>query len=116
MTRFFLEHGADPNAVSEDGETPLHLAVRQDIHGREWASGNEDRWNDPDFRIEVTLDLIDYGPDSKEEYYRTLDLIDQHRLNVLDTLLAHPAIDITARDAYGDSVLHCIRYGKQASQ
>jgi ankyrin repeat protein len=67
MTRFFLEHDADANAVSENGETPLHLAVRQDIHGQKWTPGNGDRWNNPDFRIEMTLDLTGSGSDSEED-------------------------------------------------
>ncbi|EXK78120.1 hypothetical protein FOQG_17185 [Fusarium oxysporum f. sp. raphani 54005] len=53
MTRLFLERGADSNAASKYGETPLHLALRQDIHGRKWTAGNGDRRNDPDFRTEV---------------------------------------------------------------
>jgi len=116
MARFFLEHGANPNAVSEYGETPLHLALKQDIHGRKWVPGNGDRWNDPDFRIELMLDYIAYDSDGEEEYHIAMDTIHKHRLDVVNTLLDHPEIDMTARDAYGASLLHCIRYGESGSQ
>ncbi|EGY23740.1 ankyrin repeat protein [Verticillium dahliae VdLs.17] len=43
MTRYFLDHGANPNAVSECGETPLHLAVRQDIYDWKRPFGKRDR-------------------------------------------------------------------------
>jgi hypothetical protein len=53
------------------------------------------------FRIEVALELIGYGSDGNEGYSETLDKISEHRLSVLDALLAHPTIDITARDLLG---------------
>ena len=83
MTRFLLEHGADPNALSEHGETPLHLALRTTILGTRcedaWV---EDPWMYP----------------APEE--------------VLDALLADHRILVIAIDDEGGSHLHCVRYGK----
>lgn len=36
MTTFLLQHGANPNAQSDIGDTPLHLAIRSRILGREY--------------------------------------------------------------------------------
>ena len=33
MVQFFLDHGADPNAVSYCRETPLHLTLYKNVHG-----------------------------------------------------------------------------------
>ena len=113
MTTFLLEHGADPNAVSEDGETPLHLAVRQDLHGFKRNSRYSDRWNHGDFRIEMPLDHIPpHNSDCEEEFSSTWRTISYHRLLILDALLTHPGIDVNARDRYGASPLHSFNYGK----
>ena len=116
MTTFLLKHGADPNAISEYGETPLHLAVKQDLHGLKRNTGYSDRWNDTFFRVEVWLELIGHDSEDTEEYRSTSRIVDEHRLGVLDALLTHPGIDFNARDAYGASPLHSFRYEKESFQ
>ncbi|CRK41915.1 hypothetical protein BN1723_015991, partial [Verticillium longisporum] len=77
MTRYFLDHGANPNAVSECGETPLHLAVRQDIYDWKRPFGKRDH----------------HGTDDEEEYSKIMGMINKHRVDIIDALLNHPEID-----------------------
>jgi ankyrin repeat protein len=43
MTGLLLDHGADPNALDENGDTPLHLVIRSRVSGYKyddlWVSG-----------------------------------------------------------------------------
>ncbi|EGY16418.1 uncharacterized protein VDAG_07582 [Verticillium dahliae VdLs.17] len=87
-----------------------NLAVKQDMHDWKRPLGNRDGWNSPDFRFEVTLDRIDHGSDGEEEYSETTDIFDKQRLEVLDALLAHPDIDVTARDTLNAVLPHYIRH------
>ncbi|KAI4620747.1 uncharacterized protein J4E87_007075 [Alternaria ethzedia] len=87
MTSFLLKHGADPNALSEHGETPLHLALRRTILGKEC----KDAWDT----------VYPWMNPATEE--------------VLDALLADHRVSVTAVDDKGEGPLHCIRYGKPGS-
>jgi ankyrin repeat protein len=107
MTKFFLDHGADPNALSEYGETPLHLNQRTSLYGTQYG----DSWRNQSYRVEQR---------SKSTWYR--DLIDptfstvaSARQRILDTLLAHPSSSTAARDYQSENLLHCIKYGKPES-
>ena len=116
MSKFFLQHGTNPNAASQYGELPLHLALKQDLQGPEWSNGDEDYWNSPEFKIEYSLDLIDLDPDSVDEYIETHSLVEKQRLAILDILLNHPLANSTARDCFGKTPMHCVRYGTSAAQ
>ena len=87
MTKFLLAHGADPNALSEHSETPLHLALRATILGHKC----EDDWDQVRFR----------NPHAHNE--------------TLDALLADPVTSLTAADINGESSLHCVAYGRPGS-
>jgi len=87
MTKFLLEHGADPNALSEHGETPLHLALRARILGHKF----EDDWDQVDWRTTY----------SQKE--------------ILNVLMADPRTSLTAVDTDGESCLHCVCYGEPES-
>ena len=68
MGEFLLQREANPNATSNYGETPLHLALKRDLYGPKWP-GTVDHWNSPESKIEVLLDLdlCDWDPDNEDE-------------------------------------------------
>jgi ankyrin repeat protein len=107
MTEFLLDHGADPNALSEYRETPLHLNQRTTLCGTQYR----DDWVDEYYRVEYR---------SKSTLYR--DVIDptfstatSARQRILDTLLAHPKTSTATQDCQEENLLHCIKYGKPES-
>ncbi|RII13199.1 hypothetical protein CUC08_Gglean004499 [Alternaria sp. MG1] len=107
MTKFFLDHGADPNALSEYGETPLHLNQRTTLYGTQ----HKDSWIDQRYRVEQH---------STSNWYRdksdpTVSIAASTRERILDTLLAHPNTSTAAQDYQGENLLHCIEYGKSES-
>jgi ankyrin repeat protein len=108
MTTFFLEHGADPNALSDYGETPLHLTLRTTLFGSKY----QDDWTDSYLRAEYLWDFLDFEEDDVDAVLTEISL---KREGVLDALLSDPGISLTATDYKGESPLHCIRYGKPES-
>jgi hypothetical protein len=59
MTKFPLEYGADSNALSNHGETPLHLTLRTALFGAKY----QDDWNDSNLRAEHPLEFLDFEED-----------------------------------------------------
>lgn len=118
MTRFLLDKGANPNALSEYGETPLHLALKRDLHGPGWNNrlGPVDYWKEPRSRIEYTLDVLDLYSDNDEEYIETQQWIESIRADILDVLLNHRTVNFNVKDVYGLALIHCVRYGSATSQ
>jgi ankyrin repeat protein len=110
MTKFLLDHGADPNALSEYGETPLHLDQRTTLYGTQY----EDSWTDTELRVETRSTRIGY-----DGYRREVDpefsTVVSARGKILDTLLAHPHTSTATQDYQGENLLHCIKYGKPES-
>jgi ankyrin repeat protein len=106
MTKFFLDHGADPNALSEYGETPLHLNQRTTLYGTQY----KDEWKDMNLRVENCSDFF---------YQRKFDTdsstVESACQSILDTLLEHPSISTAAQDYQGENLLHCIKYGEPES-
>lgn len=105
MVQFFLNHGADPNAVSYYGETPLHLTLCKNIHGPEY----KDDWTEDQRRAEVLLDFTDPEDDDANETYA---YISGWRMALIDGLLNHPKTDVIVQDTEGASALHRAPYGK----
>lgn len=109
MTAFLLQHGADPNAQSDIGDTPLHLAIRSRILRREY----DDVWKSGDYTIEALRDLItDHDSEEASDIYRG---IDQARTHIVDTLLASETIDVNIANANGDCPQHVIDFSKRYS-
>ncbi|RKK55868.1 hypothetical protein BFJ68_g17838, partial [Fusarium oxysporum] len=104
MTKFLLDHGANPNFPSDSGETPLHLALRRDLYGLK-LPGIVDFWNDPESRIEVVLDHIEIDG-NEDEYCSIKDWTLKERSVIVDLLLENPEVDVNAQDIFGISSLH----------
>jgi ankyrin repeat protein len=105
MVQFFLDRGADPNAVSYYRETPLHLTLCKNIHGPEY----KDDWTEDQWRAEVLLGFIDPEDDDVDETFAD---IARWRMAVIDGLLNHPKADVKVQDTDGASALHRAPYGK----
>ncbi|KPM35923.1 hypothetical protein AK830_g10649 [Neonectria ditissima] len=112
MTKFLLDHGADPNAVSEHGETSLHLALKREIYNG--MPHFKDRWSDPVYRAEGILDFID-NPEDEVEYLALNATIETERLAVVDLLLYHSVSDVNVQDTHGASSLHHVLYEKNTA-
>jgi ankyrin repeat protein len=108
MTEFLLEHGADPNACSDYGETPLHLTLRTTLLGPEY----EDDWTDSNLRAEILWDFIDIAEYDGDTVLADISF---QREGVLNAMLSDPRTSLTVTDHRGEGLLHCIRYGKPES-
>lgn len=108
MVAFFLRHGADPNARSQDGETPLQLVVAKTIKGPEYMQYGK-YWTEDHWRIEVISSIaIDEG--GAEEFSSTHAEITRARMSVLSALLDDGRIRVNDVDDEGESVLHKLQY------
>jgi ankyrin repeat protein len=109
MTKFLLDRGADPNALSEYNESPIHLTLRRTLHGPNYY----DDWTDSHWRVECLWDLLDFREDDIEE--DDIDAVSaditMHRKSVLDALLADARTSLTIRDCQHEYPLHCVEYG-----
>jgi FOG: Ankyrin repeat len=105
MVEYLLTKGADPNQRCQDGETPLHLAIRGDI-----LTDYDDAWNDKSYRVEVLIDLVE-DPESEEVDEARRD-VTEARLAVLDSLLTHVNVDVDLQNNRMEAPIHLIARGK----
>ncbi|KAJ5701035.1 hypothetical protein N7488_008583 [Penicillium malachiteum] len=106
MTAFLLEHGANPNARSDFGDTALHLAIRRQLLGREI----EDAWGTGRYAIETLRDLITDHYGSEASYiYRE---IDNTKICIVETLLKSGSININMANLQGDYPQHVIDFDR----
>ncbi|KAF9779398.1 hypothetical protein IL306_001770, partial [Fusarium sp. DS 682] len=113
MTKFLLAHGANPNFPSDSGETPVHLALTQDLYGPRWPVFM-DFWNCPDNRIECALDYIELN-DDEEECFSAQAWIEEERSAIIGLLLDSPEVNVNAQDNFGISSLHITARSKYIS-
>ena len=113
MTELLVDRGANLNALSEYAETPLHLAVKRGLHGPDWVKGIVDHWNDPIYRAEYILDLIDIEDD--EDHAAALASVEDTHKSILDILFAQEGIDPSIQDCFGMEPLHCVPYSQPSS-
>jgi ankyrin repeat protein len=111
MTKYFIERGADPNARSHYGETPLHFALGKAPSGPT-ENGNKDHWNDSRCRIEDSLDHYDHTSDDETDYGETKSTLERMRLQIVEALLFHENIDLDVKCDQGLGILHCLSYQK----
>jgi ankyrin repeat protein len=110
MTRFLIAHGANVNHPSAYKEGILHVALEQCVQGHRTSLGNYDAWDEPQHRIESTLDFIGCEPEFEDEYQQNVRALEDSRLEILDALLETNALDIHAKDIHDRTSLHCIKY------
>lgn len=107
MTKFLLDRGADPNVLSNYGETPLHLTLCMKLRGIKY----QDEWNDPGLMGESAWDVLDFEENGVDSVDNTLD----QRIKVLDHLLFHSKTNLEVKDCKGKSPIHCIEYKRPES-
>lgn len=112
MLDHLLKQGADIGCLSAYGESLLHVAVKQSVYGPQTSIGNFDAWDDPQNRIEYSLDMVGLNSEDDNEYAEVVDALEKMRLGILETLLGLEGIDIHAIDVCGRTPLHCIQYMK----
>ena len=108
MTEFLLQQGADPNALSDYGESPLHLTLCKTLYGR----NHSDDWIDFDCRAERLWHDVDFEEDDVDAISAT---ISQHRIAVLDALLSDHRTNLTVKNCKDEYPLHCVRYKQPES-
>jgi ankyrin repeat protein len=107
MTKLLLDHGAVPNALDENGDTPLHLAIRCRVGGHKY----DDPWVTGEYAVETMNDsIIDF---EEEEAFEVWKAIDQARESTVQQILKSQAIDVNVANNEGESPLHVIPFQKE---
>ena len=109
MVKFLLLQGADPNVQGDHGETPLHLALRKNIPGR----NIQDAWTEPIHFAEGSLDMIVDDWDDEKDIRETYHRVHSVRSNTINLLLDCSRCDILIRDQRGETPLHAVPYGDE---
>ncbi|KAJ5154763.1 uncharacterized protein N7500_010202 [Penicillium coprophilum] len=104
MVQYLLSKGADPNKCCQDGQTPLHLAIQEDID-----SNPNDAWASPAWRIEILSDLVEAESEEANDVHRRVFKI---RSNVLEILISDPSTDVNLQDEQLQAPLHLIASGR----
>ncbi|KAJ9266774.1 hypothetical protein DTO212C5_6201 [Paecilomyces variotii] len=120
MTDYLLLKGADPNARCHNGDTPLHIALREGLKRKrpEVSYGktglhftfpdDDDAWTDDRWRVEFSAEYIsdDEDEEAHDEIYQH---IEDERLAVVSILLVNTELDVNVKNADLDTPLHTVR-------
>ncbi|KAL1847874.1 hypothetical protein Plec18170_008284 [Paecilomyces lecythidis] len=123
MADYLLQKGADPNARCHNGDTPLHIALREGLKRPEVGHGktgfhytfpdDDDEWTDDRWRVEFSAEYIsDYEGEEAHEIYR---YIEDERLAVIYILLANTDLDVNVKNADLNTPLHTVKYDRPNS-
>jgi ankyrin repeat protein len=107
MVKYLLSKGADPNKCCQDGDTPLHLAIRANV-----IRDYDDAWNSPSSRIEIIIDVAEAGSEEADDARRHVSEI---RSAVIEVLLSHPRIDVDIQNEQLQTPLHLVASGRDDS-
>ncbi|KAL4789263.1 ankyrin [Aspergillus venezuelensis] len=103
MTALLLDHGADPNAIDEHGDTPLHLAIRCQVGGHRY----DDPWVTGEYMVETLSNIITDYEEEGDEVWATIDKV---REKTVQQLLKSQSIDINIANNDGQYPLHVIPF------
>ncbi|KAJ5978365.1 hypothetical protein N7501_001707 [Penicillium viridicatum] len=126
MTKFVLSEGANVNAHCQNGDTPLHLALRKAVLDLDEVPQSkvsdlklinipsiQDAWSDENWKIECLRDITDDREDGEAaEIFHT---IFEERMNVLNALVTHPDIDVNLVNLNRETPMHIIPFGQDES-
>jgi hypothetical protein len=93
IAALLLQGGADPNACSDFGDTPLHLGIRHRLLGRR----NDDEWEVGRYAVESLTDFIeDHEGSEASDIYRD---ISDTRIRIVEILLESESINVNTATA-----------------
>ena len=107
MVKFLLKNQADPNALNEQQQTPLHLALGRRLR----KSGIDDAWTEPYNMVEELETIYDY--DSEADDGEIFLFVKETRESTVNALLNHPGINLEVSDYRGQTPLHVVKYGER---
>ncbi|GLA67534.1 hypothetical protein AtubIFM54640_010853 [Aspergillus tubingensis] len=106
MAEFLMQHGANPNARSQLGDTPLHLAIRSQLLGREC----HDAWTSGRYAVELLTETVtDFESEEASEISR---VIVEARTRIVETLVESQTTDVNIANDCGDYPQHVIEFRK----
>lgn len=100
IAALLLQRGADPNACSDFGDTPLHLAIRHRLNDDEWEVGR--------YAVESLTGFIeDHEGLEASDIYRD---ISDTRIRIIEILLESKSINVNTANNNGDYPQHLIDF------
>ncbi|KAJ6111441.1 hypothetical protein N7523_007502 [Penicillium sp. IBT 18751x] len=105
MVELLLDHDANPSALDDNGDTPLHLAIRSRIRGHKYG----DPWVTGEYAVEENF-ISDW---ESEEVTELLGYIDRARERTVQILVRNNKIDVEVSNNHSECPIHVIPYDKR---